>query len=681
MAFQITKDRMYHMPHNTALLDEFKFLLQVIDTSKGHYTFKELADIFLLEQIKQDKFKIFHGNMPYRIFTDETPPDKEDLIKKFAKVRSNKTKPSGMPEWLFDLIVKKGAEEATNILIERRKQTYNEFIKDPENKIDNFLNCQYKPTKTWKQNWVEFVRDYVDFAAYCGLIPCYYKLPGERTSEEDGYVVSQDLIEYKKGNLQLKDIIMHFKYSNSSINTRRYTQFNIKVRPFYLALKLLIKLQEEDISKLERRLLFGAVSSFKSEIELEDAIKYLKSFIGKNGNILSDQNSSSIVSKEAGRVATGMAPFLEGLNLIEKSNEGQLIYYKITEECRSLLTNYPPNCLFFGEYSNGIFYSPLLARLLSIFLSCAIDNKKEIEIEELKKQVKLINETILSQILSDLLKLKPCPINKIEKGIIHINEFSHQYLVSPFVDFASLKEAEYVVKGAIPAKIKKLKEITLPPEHLLKEIESRALADDGSKYEEILESALKNLPGFIKRFGQAFGFTRLSDIVWLVDIPIDGEYKKVLTIFEAKAGKSIKSFKETKEIEDIKNTILEFKDYFSELYGVWILIVDSNQIPSIDNHGGYRGSGKYQLSFKDKLLKIHHTILTSFGKPVLVTAFDVYSFIEYYKYLYSYLHDTQGNVIREQVEQFFMRGDLFFDDYRYIKVINDANEIKSHLFM
>ena len=51
-------------------------------------------------------------------------------------------------------------------LIKRRKEEYNNFIQNPDDKINDFFNCQYKPTKTWRQNWVEFVRDYVDFAAY-----------------------------------------------------------------------------------------------------------------------------------------------------------------------------------------------------------------------------------------------------------------------------------------------------------------------------------------------------------------------------------------------------------------------------------------------------------------------------------------------------------------------------------
>src|SRR3989338_4509928 len=108
MVFKIIKERMYHMPHNTALLGEFKFLLKILEPKQTQYTFKEISKIFQLEQIKQDKFKEFHGNMPYRIFTEEVPPDKDELNNKFKEVNLSKTKPAGMPDWLFKLILKEG---------------------------------------------------------------------------------------------------------------------------------------------------------------------------------------------------------------------------------------------------------------------------------------------------------------------------------------------------------------------------------------------------------------------------------------------------------------------------------------------------------------------------------------------------------------------------------------------
>jgi len=649
------------MPHNTALMGEFIFLLDILDIEKKQYTFKEISELLLVEEIKQDKFREFHGNMPYRIFTEKIPPDKDHLLKKFRQIS------------------KKGYKEAAQTLIEKRKKTFRNFLKNPEKNINEFLNVQYKPTKTWKQNWVEFVRDYVDFAAYCGLIPCYYKLPGEKSSEKDGYVISDDLIAYKKGDIDLSQILLRFKYSNSSINTRRYPQFNIRVRPFYLALKLLNELKDNGIEKIERRLLFGSVSSFRDENELNEAVHYAMNFIKKEGNVLSEQNSSGSVSREAGRVATGMVPFLIGLDLVEQTKDRGITFFRITKKGEKLLDSCAPNSIYFGEYVNGIFYSPLLAYLLRIFCDCSKKGIDAVNIKKIQSKVN-VDTTLLNEILNEIKNIYPCPLKKVEKGVIYLNDFPHQYAVTPFVDFASLKEARFVLSGSIPLKIRKLEKLVLPPEEILNKLEKYALSDDGSKYEEVIEKALKQLPGIAKRLGQARGFARLSDVVWLVDVPIDGEFKKVLVIIEVKAGKAIKSFKETKEIDDIKNTILEFRQIFPELYGIWILIVDSNQVPSIERHGGYRGAGRYQLSFRDKLLRIHQSILTSFGKPVLVTAFDVYSFIEYYKYLYSNLHEMDTDVVHEQVEQFFMRGNLFFDDYRYIRVINDSKNIKQHLF-
>ena len=59
------------------------------------------------------------------------------------------------------------------------------------------MNIHYSTKKKWKQNWVEFARDYIDFAAYLGLLPCYYKTPG-RGSVFNGYLVSEKLKNTEK---------------------------------------------------------------------------------------------------------------------------------------------------------------------------------------------------------------------------------------------------------------------------------------------------------------------------------------------------------------------------------------------------------------------------------------------------------------------------------------------------
>jgi len=72
--FDIKQDRFYHLPHNSVRVDEFDFLVSKLDISKKHYKAKDLQKLFLIEQVKNDKFKIFHQK-PYKNFTQEVPPD------------------------------------------------------------------------------------------------------------------------------------------------------------------------------------------------------------------------------------------------------------------------------------------------------------------------------------------------------------------------------------------------------------------------------------------------------------------------------------------------------------------------------------------------------------------------------------------------------------------------------
>ena len=57
------------MPHNTAIAEELLFLLEIIDLKKRFYSFEELSKLFLIEQIKKNKFSDFH-RMPHKKLTE-----------------------------------------------------------------------------------------------------------------------------------------------------------------------------------------------------------------------------------------------------------------------------------------------------------------------------------------------------------------------------------------------------------------------------------------------------------------------------------------------------------------------------------------------------------------------------------------------------------------------------------
>ena len=161
----------YHLPHNAIRIDEFNFMLECIDLNKEFYSYKELRLLFLKEQIKQDVLKIFH-----------------------KKYDSN-------------------LKEHLNLQI---REIYTRCINNPtDENLNDLLNCQYSKAKTFKQIFNETTRDYTEFFAFLGLLPTYYK---GKAGGENKHFVSERLREYRKGEVSLEQLILDFKYRNSSKN-------------------------------------------------------------------------------------------------------------------------------------------------------------------------------------------------------------------------------------------------------------------------------------------------------------------------------------------------------------------------------------------------------------------------------------------------------------------------------
>ncbi len=679
MAFTISKERMYHFPHNTLFVDELILMLKSLDLNKKRHTFREIRNEMFIKEIEDNVFSKFHSNKPYRIIVKGEDVDKQSIRNKFEDIKKSKSRPLGMPQELFDKILAEDIDNVTQYFLENRKKDFAKALKQMDKNPEKVFDVQYKPTKTWKYNWVEFVRDYVDFSAYCGLTPCYYKLPERQ--DEDGYVITNRLKQLLDGEITIEEILMDYKYSNSSINLKRYGQFNIKVRPFYALLKLLYLLQENKMEKVESHLLFGCVSCLTNEKEIVDARDFILKFM-KDKRDTRDYSISLI--REITRFASGMHRFLIETQLAEKTSEGSKDYYSITKKGKELIKSIPQNVLFFGEYTEkGVYYSPLIAYLLKIFAESIKEENNKLSISSIIKNLGDIDREIILSALKDVSTLTPNPIKRISNDLIELNNFESQYAVSPYVDFSSIEEAEFVYGKEIIKESKRLEieRLEMPPQEIIDELLKTSGESDGTAYEDAVEKALKLLSlGMVKRYGQRSAFKRLSDIVWKLEYESDGEIKTLLIVIETKAGNAIYSFREDKESDDMINTLLMYKKEFTNLHGIWIIVLDSDKIPE-SAHGGFRGDGKTQKSFMDKLMSIHQKVLVSFGKPVLVTAFAVKPFIEYYKYLYSLIKLHKLENVNAIIEEFYMKGKIFFDDYRYIKVLNDASHLKRSLFV
>jgi len=117
----------FHLPHNAVLPEEVEFIIDCIDLEKDYYLYDDLKAIIFERQVQENVFEKFH-RQPYR------------------NIQNNKT----------------------------LKEVYDK-IKTGEKKYADIKNLTYTDRKNVNQIWNEFVRDYVEFLAFTGLMPSYYK--------------------------------------------------------------------------------------------------------------------------------------------------------------------------------------------------------------------------------------------------------------------------------------------------------------------------------------------------------------------------------------------------------------------------------------------------------------------------------------------------------------------------
>ncbi len=305
-SFDIKQDRFYHLPHNSVRVDEFNFLVSKIDPAKKHYKAAELQRLFLTEQVKDNKFKIFHRK-PYRNFTEINPPDKESLKQKFDALENTPICPPNTIEAVYDKIQELGPDDALDWFIENRRNAFGRFASDPDRYYEEFILTPYTTQKEWKYNWAEFVRDYIQFLSYIGIIPAYYKGWGRENdmSGEAGFVVSKLGEKYINGEIPLTRLLMGYKYRNALVNLDKYPQYARRVRPFFVALKLFDEFRNKGIPHIERNLLAGLVSCIIDEEEIDEIIRKYKNKLQEeeNNNLPALFNINAAFSKEIGRFA------------------------------------------------------------------------------------------------------------------------------------------------------------------------------------------------------------------------------------------------------------------------------------------------------------------------------------------------------------------------------------------
>ena len=634
-------------------------MLRALDpekTGQSAYTFREICRIMLVDQVKSDKFKDFHPK-PYDIFTKPSPPDLDTLYEKAGRYRARK------------------------IAVER-KEAWRRFLRNPDRNYEEFVDVRYKPTKTWRQNWVEFVRDYADMAAYCGLLPCYYKNLNA-ASEEDGYVFSDRGRAYLKGKIGPEFVMMGMKYANSSISLMRWTQFNIQVRPFYAALRLLIELEKRGVKLIDKKLLGAAVGCLRTEDEIGDAAESIRSDFGSP---IASFNHRPITPRdfmrEGERFSLSLVSFLTRWKLVEVKGE-RISLVRITDYGREIADRTPQHAFFYNSLLGPIKPTPLVGHLLHLFTLAAMGGKNQVDLARLIDQMKEAVDTKEIDEALTLIKnrLDPSPIRSIADGTIQLNSIAHQYAITPATDFSSSGEAAFVERGIGAIKVKAPPVIQAsPPKAVVTRLRSVAHGSDGSEYEDVLAEALKELKvGKVIPLGHRVAGQRYTDIVW--EVPIieseGGTQKDILVVIEAKAGGAIRAFDERATKDDIKNTLRDrYSKSLHNVEGIMIWVVDSSKLPAVSGtHGGAREGSK---TFQEKMFELH--MLTSYAnKVVVVVAMSVDSFIEYYSYLFGTLPQQKLPLTEVTYQNFWIWGKAFRPISGYVFIYDDPMELHRRL--
>jgi hypothetical protein len=635
-------------------------MVKVLDpnkTGKRLYTFEEICQLLLIEQVKQDVFKKFHPK-PYAQFTKRPPPD-YDTIKK--KLRS-----------------KKKADRIVN----ERIIAYRRFLRNPASEVKRFLDTPYKPTKTWRQNWVETVRDYADLAAYCGLLPAWFKNP-YRASGEDGYLVAQLMVDYLGRKVTFEDVLMGMKFSNSSTNIESYPKQNVQVRPFFVALRILKELKEKGIVAIQYSLLAATVGCLRSEDELSEAVSLIMdSYASKS--IAQFGKADRIFEREAQRFSLSLLAFLESAGLISVAKTKRTKLVKVTDNGLTLLQKTPGHSVFYGHKLGDQSLTPLLGHLLRRFEATVRKDNQELDLLELEKpMLNLISEADVKTAIGIVWGLSPSPIADVTENKVKLNGLGEQYSVIPTVDFTSTHEVDFVELGiaSIPVSVA-IKPEVKPSNFLLGDLKKKALASIGSDYEDAISHALEQLSyGTVSRFGHRRSGQRVLDIVW--EVPVIDSYThvetKILILIEAKSGESIRQMDERVVMDDAKRTLEFYRNKLQEIAGIWVWILDSDQLPaSFGGHGGVRPGVK---SFPEKLNEL--VFLTNYiSRPVVVTAMSIDCLLQYYSYLYAVIHKLPKNAILNETlaRQFWVWGTLFRPVTGWVFIENDPRELERQLF-
>lgn len=553
----------FHLPHNAILPDEVKFILSLLDENKDYYLYDDLKAMMFEEEIKQGVFETFHAGMYSNFMNNEVLKD------------------------------------------------YYSKIKSGDLNYADIKHSAYSPKKDLNGCWNEQARDYFEFIAFTGLMPSYYK-GRSATESEKRYYIGSTLKKYKSGEFKYQDILFKMKFRNASKNYDNIEQYDVRNRPFVVAMKIMNILKNKGYSKIDGLSLSYMIRNIKDEDDLSnpEVIESIRHF--------DFSNSDDQFKKELGRGSTFLKRHLsEGLGI--QLLEGRTTVYNLdTFDINNY--SFKDKSVFIGDIYGDLEVTPLFLKYLN--------NPSLIDNEEIKNEMN-------------------------ELGLIKNNISVYDY--NPDTD---LMDRYLVIQYLTEIVDETIYSTRIEATDLFREGKAISEGSDGTAYEEFLYNLLKNKFGSnrVNWLGAHTIAQRLSDITCDITVRNDDISTKIKLIIESKAGSAITAFDERKEKNNILNTLSD-RRYNQDYDGIWYIVVDSNKIPTEDRHGGFRENNN-QVSFKQKLLSIQSTVMPYTQKLTMVTAFGYAEFMKFIDSI-DFNPDSMSYITKIQAPDFWTWSNKF----------------------
>ena len=574
MNFKFSKKRLFHMHHNIPIADEIIFFLKLLDTKKTYYTLRDLQQIVLINEVTSNKFILWHPNQYNKV---KESSDRNTIFNKINTL-IQKNNFSRLHPTIREFAKKNNASKTTERLLVERKKAYFNFMSNPNEVTYEILyNCIYKPTKSYGKNWVEFIRDFSDFTSQLGLTPNYLKSGNWYGDYENAFYPTELLIKFQKNEISFISLLLSYKYRNSLLDTS-ISSYNIEVRPFYSALKILLKLKRKGIESVHSNLIFGVVGCLKNENEINDAVDYIINFISKFGqkftnSISAEYFDTSKFSEESGRISTSVSGLLSSTGLIEKNKRGNSIFVSMTRVGEESMKNHPGNCYY---YCDSNFSKLSILILYNFSLLSREERIIKMSVSSFIERLNLSEEShnIINRELSFLFSQElVAECFNLKDDFIEISSKKYQYDINPFVDFDNISDVNMMIHNRIDEeKINELSFESLSQTHKINEITDESLSNlfvelNGEKLDRRIYMLNITEQGFDKNAKMGYIETKLYCV--FVNISDDKDIDKILNFFTNKKVDRIWIFlfsEMNMTKDDVYKKQVEIKDLSKSLF-------------------------------------------------------------------------------------------------------------------